>query len=328
MKRWLFSGILALLLYGSAELIALAGLALLAARGYRYEPTPVDLGEVHRARLDQLFSKSNVYTQFSPTYGWTLRPNAFLRPFYWTNSQGIRATREYQTRPTGDTIRVAAFGDSFTHGVGVANDSTWAAVAERRLAHVEILNFGVASFGVDQAYLRYLEEGRAFAPDVVLIGFISENVNRHVSQYRPFYMTEGGQPLAKPRFIVRDDELVLIPNPLPSLELYHQLAADPAHELPKLGKYDYFYQRQVHPSRWDFSPLVRLIKLAVAVRRRHRDAPDIDGRYNERSDAFQVTTRLFDRFVKDVRAEGSIPLIVIFPTQGDLRRHATGHPRV
>jgi hypothetical protein len=51
-----------------------------------------------------------------------------------------------------------------------------------------------------RAYLRYHQEGKRFRPHVVLIGFMSENIRRAVTVYRPFYQPESRAPLAKPRF--------------------------------------------------------------------------------------------------------------------------------
>ena len=44
---------------------------------------------------------------------------------------------------------------------------------------VDLSIFGVPGYGLDQAFLRYLEEGRRFGFDVVLIGFMTENIFRH-----------------------------------------------------------------------------------------------------------------------------------------------------
>ena len=32
----------------------------------------------------------------------------------------------------------------------------------------EVLNFGVGAYGMDQAYLRWREQGKNFAPDIVI----------------------------------------------------------------------------------------------------------------------------------------------------------------
>ena len=53
-------------------------------------------------------------------------------------------------------------------------------------SHIEALNFGVGGFGLDQAYLRYLEDGIQYNSHIVLIGFMSENIYRNVIPIVPF----------------------------------------------------------------------------------------------------------------------------------------------
>jgi hypothetical protein len=54
----------------------------------------------------------------------------------------------------------------------------------------------------------------------------------------------------------------------------------------------------------------------------------IGDQFNERSEAFAVTTRIFQRFVAEVREDGHQPLIVVFPTRGDLLALRRGLPEV
>ena len=57
------------------------------------------------------------------------------------------------------------------------------------------MNFGVGGFGLDQAYLRYQKMIREFELPTVLLGFMPENMSRHVNTYRPFYFPGTGLPL-------------------------------------------------------------------------------------------------------------------------------------
>ena len=47
-------------------------------------------------------------------------------------------------------------------------------------SNMEVINFGVGGFGLDQAYLRYLEDGIQYKSHIVMIGFMSENIYRNV----------------------------------------------------------------------------------------------------------------------------------------------------
>ena len=43
-----------------------------------------------------------------------------------------------------------------------------------------------AGYGGDQAYLRYLFEGQRFAPRLVVMGCVPDDINRAVNAYRRF----------------------------------------------------------------------------------------------------------------------------------------------
>jgi hypothetical protein len=225
--------------------------------------------------------------------------------------------------PPQGVRRIAAFGDSFTHCDEVKNHETWQAIMEGFDTNLEVLNFGVGAFGLDQSYLRYIKEGRQYQPSIVLIGFMTENILRHVNTYRPFYFPKTGLPLTKPRFVVDGESLALIPNPMKSLEDYNRLLLQPGETLPRIGANDYFYKRRYSSNPLDWSPTVRLLK--ILFQRGYVKLPGdeeiiTNGRYNERSEAFRVTTRIFDEFYKAVMDNQSIPIVLVFPNQSDLIR--------
>jgi hypothetical protein len=158
----------------------------------------------------------------------------------------------------------------------------------------------------------------------VLIGFMSENVNRMVNAFRPFYFPRGSIPFSKPRFEVRGDRLVLVPNPMRSLDDYRGLLRDPDPWLVRLGEHDYFYRRNVRRSRCDFLPSVRFARI-MEDQYFHEPIFGSDGLYNTRSEAYAVTFRVLDEFYREALANGSVPLVVLYPDRQDiLRRHAGG----
>lgn len=182
-----FTAILVLALYGTIELLSLAGLAALHRfQNIDYRPllfeslTPED-----SEPLQKLIEGRTSYIAFSPAAGWSIKPNGVQPPVYRANAQGIRADREFALTPPRGVTRIAAFGDSFTHGDGVTNQEMWTAVLEAALPGTEVLNFGVGAYGLDQAYLRYRLEGARFRSALVLIGLMTESPRRHVNVYRP-----------------------------------------------------------------------------------------------------------------------------------------------
>jgi hypothetical protein len=319
-----------LTVYLAVEATALFGLiALSTVVGVKYEPMRVrSVSAADSAVLVSLVDRTTNYVSYSPTLGWTIKPNG-ISDLYRANSAGIRATREYEETDPGGRLRVLTFGDSFTHGDQVANEDTWQARLEALGHQLDVLNFGVPGYGVDQAYLRFLEEGQAYSADIVFIGFMPYNVTRHVNVFRPFHSPSSGLPLAKPRYVLGGDSLMLLENPMQPLERYRELLREPSRVLTDLGSHDYFYLSRYRAGPVDFLPSVRLAKMLV-FRLRQMWAGEIfrGGRYVESSEAFQVTTAILDRFVSAVSRSGARPVIVILPTDLDVEAYRTDGSRV
>lgn len=322
-KKLAFSLVLLVFLWLLVELACWVGLwALQRYKGLEYTPALVQtLSDKHRGILQAHLGGSGSYVTFDPELGWTIRPNGSKRG-YKTNRYGIRASREYALQPPPGTLRLAAFGDSFTHASDVTNEETWHRRMEEMNPRVEVLNFGVPGFEPGQALLRYRRDGVKFHPHVVLIGFMSENIYRGVNTFRPFYFPRSGVPFAKPRFALRGGDLVLIPNPLPSEDAYRELLRKPAEVLPRLGENDYFYRRSSKRSPLDFLPSVRF---ASIFSNQYLHQPPTRGRvYNTRSEAYQVTRSVLEEFYKEAARNGSLPILVLFPERRDIRARREG----
>lgn len=321
MKRRIFWAILLLLALGLAELVSRGALpALSEYRGMKYEPVD-ELSPKHRTLIRRFLDGKLGYIAFDPLLGWSIRRDGSYGP-YRANSRSLRADREYALDPPPGIIRIASFGDSFTHCDDVRNDETWQAAMERADPRLEVLNFGVSGYGLDQAYLRYREEGIPFRPEIVLIGYMSENINRNVNTYRPFYFPGTGLPLAKPRFRLVEGRPVLVPCPMRSLGDYEELLRRPQEVTARLGADDYFCRRRYRSNRFDRSAAVRLALIAKGeiARRLLDDEIVVDGRYNEDSEAFRVTKGIFGEFRRASIENGSVPVIVLFPNLDDVIR--------
>jgi hypothetical protein len=325
-KKLVFSLVLLAFLWLVVELACLGGLwAFKRYKNLEYQPTLVeDLNDKHKGILAAQIADTSSYLVFDPDLGWTIRPHG-NKPQYKANSKGLRATREYDLRPAPGVVRVAAFGDSFTHASGVPTGFTWEERLEALEPGLEVMNFGIPGSDPGQALLRYRRDGVQYHPAVVLIGFMSENINRMVNTFRPFYFTRSGIPFSKPRFAVARGRLELIENPIRSIDQYRELLKEPARWLPRLGEHDYYYQRNNRRSRGDFLPSVRFLRI-VEDQYFHQPIFTPDGRYNTRSEAYEVTLRVLDRFYREALANGSLPILVIYPQRRDVRLRQRQEP--
>jgi hypothetical protein len=105
-----------------------------------------------------------------------------------TNALGFREPRLPGPKPPG-VRRIVALGDSFTQGYGVEEDEAYPRLLEGLLDGVEVINLGVgASCPLDYA-ANFEEVGRAYEPDLVLVGLMTNDVSD------VFYLREHGARL-------------------------------------------------------------------------------------------------------------------------------------
>ncbi len=123
--------------------------------------------------------------EFHETLGWAKRPDASTTRktseydvTFSVNSQGLRDDpMDSPTKPAG-RYRVVALGDSFTLGFTVERrdlfvdqlEGWWQ--AEGR--DVDVINTGTEGYSTDQSTVWLMENGEAYAPDLVLL-FAYEN---------------------------------------------------------------------------------------------------------------------------------------------------------
>jgi hypothetical protein len=143
-----------------------------------------------------------------PRIGWKLPPYARVEESggdysvtYRANAQGFRSAHDFG-RPTARR-RLALLGDSYTFGTGVDDDATFAARLEGRLRRVRTYNFGIGGFGIDQMWMTLRHYALEVDPDVVVLSFIRNDLDRALSAIR-----RGHDWLAKPTFRLQEGRLV------------------------------------------------------------------------------------------------------------------------
>ncbi len=211
----------------------------------------------------------NRYTEYDPVLGWRKTPGAAVvydrREYhveFRVNGQGLRGPDRPYTKPPG-VARVLALGDSFVEAFMVEDAQTVTARLEADLAargcRVEVINGGTVGYSTDQEYLFYRDEGRKYAPDVVVV-FVYQNdipylaigeylgypkpqldfstdpptvANEPVPRYEAPALAEGAAPEPVPSFV-----LEFVKNALErtSARTYNRLARaglwEPLRQLP------------------------------------------------------------------------------------------------
>lgn len=73
------------------------------------------------------------------------------------------------------------------------------------LPHTEVVNMGMHGYGHDQMLILFREEGVRYAPDIVLLGFVSSDMDRNMLDFRDY---------AKPKYVWQAGALVLTGTPV------------------------------------------------------------------------------------------------------------------
>ncbi|MDB3906536.1 SGNH/GDSL hydrolase family protein, partial [Crocinitomicaceae bacterium] len=106
-----------------------------------------------------------------------LRTEFKMRDFR-TNRFGMR-DKSYAVSKPKDVFRIAVVGDSYSMAAGVKEGESFHSLVEKKFnkhgKKIEILNFGVSGYGMDQ-YITVLKDHLwKFEPDAIIIGFCSYN---------------------------------------------------------------------------------------------------------------------------------------------------------
>ena len=256
------------------------------------------------------------YHKYDEVLGWTVAPNRQDSEYgrYFSSAEGLRSPVpgvKFADQPA--STRIALIGDSYAFAEEVSFEELWGHQLERQLGKdVQVLNFGVMGYGIHQAYLRYIKEVRPWHPDMVIFGFIDHNLDRAMGVYSFLTFPTSFAPYALPRFVMKDQQLVLLNTPLPlPIQIF---SARTIQDLPYV-QYDLEYVKeewdrpywQVPAKSYLFRWLTTWLPLPGEAR------PEVS------DDAKRTISReIFRAFVKQVTDDGAIPLLVYFPQEPSL----------
>ena len=226
-----------------------------------------------------------------------------------TNETGFRYDRRFERAKPAGTRRILLFGDSFTAGEGVSNGQRYSDFCEKRIAGLEIYNFGLPATGPDQHYLIYKEYAQGIEHDLLVIAIFVENIRRVGSRYR-YFLDESGKLVlyAKPYYSIEDGSLKLHGVPPPKRPV--DPAKLPAEERGYVLQHSRFprlkavYERLRHHPRFERLVIQSGLKDRALRLLRYQPIPEYD---DPRHPAWVVMNAL----LKDWIRESPRPTIVM-----------------
>lgn len=269
---------------------------------------------------DEKIERFRRYT-YDPELGWDVFPGTLRTD---TNTVGLEWTYSINEAggrgplPNEQPALLSAYGCSYTFGHEVDDDQTWPHYLSG-LVDAPVLNFGVGTFGMDQAFLKLTRnfENDLRTPAVVYTVW-SGNLPRLLNTYRPFFRPETGFKLGfKPAIVESGGGYRWLPNPLNRL----RTRQDSFEALEKAKANDFWFQSRTISSRFPF--VLRLVQLLGAILRGDHDR---DNRLWEFPEATGRLAFLIDEFHRHSQQFRYLPILIFLPTAGELRGRMRGAP--
>jgi len=284
-------------------------------RDVQFKPYKLPRRETAKKLQQYSTHKENSRLLFDKELGWIPHSNfSSLDSMYIYNNEGIRSASVTDTQKKDDAITIMFFGDSYTHGDEVSYTGTIEYFLEKLFSeqsqNVEVLNFAVSGYGMDQALLRWEKVKDKFHPDIVIFGIQFENVKRNINIIRPLYSPVTKIPFTKPRFIITENQLTLIGNPANTISNISEILNN--FNYWELKRYEGFYDPEDYQSSFIYnSQLISFISSAI------ERISDEHEYFSEESESHDVTIEIINRFRQSVENKGAKFIAVHLPVIED-----------
>ena len=151
-----------------------------------------------------------------------------------------------------------------------------------------------------------------------MLCLVTENINRIVNVYRPFYYSKTGLRLTKPRFKILKNKLVLLENSIADEKEIINLKS--RRFINQIGQNDFWYNRDNYPIL--LFPYSRILLNKRMWAELIYKVDDIDPRPGvnlwENKDARDVMFKILESFIAKVKAEKAVPIIMVIPKAGEV----------
>jgi len=170
--------------------------------------------DTHHVLLSKLHLMSSSYpVAYDRFLGWIPKAHSSAGNELWLNKKVTIMNNQLRSNGNNGSFAkkplIVAVGDSFTFGDEVSDNETWPAILER-LSNDKVLNGGVFGYGLDQIVLRAEALSKVYSPDLLIVSFIPEDIDRC-----EFSVRNGA---AKPYFIIENGKLVLKNSVTPTVK--------------------------------------------------------------------------------------------------------------
>ncbi len=233
---------------------------------------------------------------------------------YIYNKDGIRCDDILTDYSDTTKLRIAIFGDSYSHGDEVKFQNTIGNYLELLLSKnnikVEVINFAVSGYGLDQALLRWESIKEKFQPDIVILGVQFENVKRHINLLRPFYYHTTEIPYSKPRFVISGKKLQFIKNPIIDITKTADIIRN--FDTWEFSHFEGFYDKE----NYETNPFYLSKSLSFVSSSISQVFNEVDF-YNSNNESYQITYKIFERFSRSVKNTNSIFIPLHLPVMND-----------
>jgi hypothetical protein len=134
-----------------------------------------------------------------------------------SNTDGMRADRDFPKETPQGRKRIVLLGDSYTAGDGVSNGERFGDLLESYHPRLDTLNFALNGSGTDQQMLIYENFALPYQHDAIVWGICVENIGRNLCTCRPSFDYQEGKVVYRPKpyFTLREGELQPHHQPVP-----------------------------------------------------------------------------------------------------------------
>lgn len=188
---------------------------------------------IQKSKIDKFIKDS-----YDKDLGWIRKPNSNGSE-YSTNNKSTFSIDKFGSRLNpyniNDNYHILSYGDSFTFCRQVNDWQTWQAYLSKK-TNLNISNFGVGNYGIDQAHILY-KRHKHFKNKIVIFGVVPETILR-VHSFWKHYLEYGNLLGFKPMYnINKENNLTLIRNAVVTNKDYYNYYK----YIIDLRKYDFFY---------------------------------------------------------------------------------------